>query len=86
MPKYTNVAHLLDPLGQLPGPLMQLDLLVVGGGAIVEEAAARKKEKGDIKLIWLQEGIINEDARKTAEDNGFEFIQDYCMMKKYMNL
>ena len=54
--------------------------------AVVEEAVERKKAKGDIKLIWFQEGIINEDARKLAEENGIEFIQDKCMFKEFTSL
>lgn len=53
---------------------------------VVEEAIERKNAKGDIKLIWLQEGIINEEAEKLAEENGIEFIQDKCMYKEYINL
>ena len=50
---------------------------------VVEEAVNRKRRKGDIQLIWLQEGIISEDARKLAEENGIDFIQNHCMMKEY---
>ena len=50
---------------------------------VVQEAIERRKTKGDIKLIWLQEGIINDEAKKLAEDNGIEFIQDKCMYKLY---
>jgi len=53
---------------------------------VVQEAVERKKIKGDIKLIWLQEGIINDEAKKLAEENGIEFIQDKCMYKEYQNL
>jgi len=53
---------------------------------VVEEAVERKKQKGDIKLIWLQEGIINDDAKKLAESHGIEFIQDKCMLKEYKGL
>jgi predicted CoA-binding protein len=34
---------------------------------------------GDIKLIWLQLGIVNNDAKMIAEENGIEFIQDACI-------
>jgi uncharacterized protein len=54
--------------------------------AVVEKAVERKKSKGDVKLIWLQEGIINDNAKKLAEDNGIEFIQDKCMHKEYANM
>ncbi len=50
---------------------------------VVEEAINRKRRTGDIQLIWLQEGIINEAARKLAEENGIDFIQNHCMMKEY---
>src|SRR5690606_27497090 len=43
---------------------------------IVEEAVARKKKKGDIKLIWLQLGLRNPEAKKLAEENGIEYIED----------
>jgi hypothetical protein len=51
--------------------------------AIVQEAIARKKEKGDVAVIWLQEGIQNEEAKILAEKNGIIFIQDHCMFKEY---
>ena len=51
--------------------------------AVVEEAVERKKAKGDIDVIWLQLGIVNEDARKLAEENGIEFVQDRCLMQEY---
>jgi uncharacterized protein len=53
--------------------------------AVVEEAVERKKARGDIKLVWLQEGIINEEAKQLALDNGMEFIEDRCMYKEYVN-
>ena len=51
--------------------------------SIVQEAIERKKEKGDIAIIWLQEGIQNEEAKMLAEKNGIIFIQDRCMFKEY---
>lgn len=53
---------------------------------VVQEAIERKKAKGDIKLIWLQEGIINDEARELALANGIEFIQDRCMKKEFARL
>ena len=35
------------------------------------------------KALWLQEGIINEEAKKIAEENGLLFIMDYCLKKAY---
>ena len=53
---------------------------------VVKEAIERKNGKGDVKLIWLQEGIINDEAKRLAEENGIDFVQDKCMRKEYMNL
>jgi predicted CoA-binding protein len=53
---------------------------------VVKSAIERKQAKGDVKLIWLQEGIINETAKNLAEENGIEFIQDKCMYKEYVNM
>lgn len=53
---------------------------------VVKEAIERKKKIGDIKIIWLQEGIINEDAKKLSETNGIEFVQDKCMYKEFFRL
>jgi hypothetical protein len=53
---------------------------------IVEEAVIRHNKSGDIKLIWLQEGIISDDAKKLAEENGIEFIQNRCMYKEFVSL
>ncbi len=46
---------------------------------IVQQAVAR----GNIKTIWMQEGIINEEAAKTAEKAGIEVIMDKCMLKEH---
>jgi len=46
---------------------------------IVRKAILRKKSVGDVKLIWLQQGIISDEARQLAEENNLEFVEDYCM-------
>jgi hypothetical protein len=51
--------------------------------SVVHEAVERKKEKGDVAIIWLQEGIQNEKAKTLAEINGIIFIQDRCMFQEY---
>ncbi len=49
----------------------------------VKEAVARKKEKGDVYVVWLQQGIRNEEARQLAEENEILFVQDRCMYHEY---
>lgn len=54
--------------------------------SIVEEAIERNKSKGDIKLIWFQLGIFNDEAKELAENHGFQFIQDKCIFVEYNNI
>ena len=50
---------------------------------VAKEAVERKKSRGDVKVLWLQEGIVNEEARKLAEENEIEFIEDKCILKEH---
>lgn len=53
---------------------------------VVKEAIERRKLKGDIDVIWLQEGIISDTARELAEKEGIVFIQDKCLYKEYVKV
>ena len=48
---------------------------------IVDEAIAKKA-----KVVWMQEGIVNEDAAAKARDAGIEVVMDRCMKKEYIKL
>jgi len=48
---------------------------------VVEEAVRIKP-----RCIWLQLGIINEEARKLAEDNGITFFMDRCIKIEHNRL
>lgn len=52
---------------------------------VVEEAVERKNKKGDIKVIWLQLGIVNNDAKMLAEEYGIVFVQDKCIYVEHKN-
>ncbi|MBI5375384.1 MAG: CoA-binding protein [Candidatus Schekmanbacteria bacterium] len=53
---------------------------------VVKEAIERRKIKGDIDVIWLQEGIVSDTARELAEKEGIIFIQDKCLYKEYVKV
>ena len=54
--------------------------------AVVREAIARKEKFGDICVIWLQENIKSEEARRLAEGAGIVFIEDLCLSKEFRRL
>ncbi|MFD1513395.1 CoA-binding protein [Halomarina rubra] len=49
---------------------------------IVEQALARD----DVKAIWMQQGIRNDEAARTAEAAGLDVVQDHCMKVEHGRL
>lgn len=48
---------------------------------VVQEAIKLKP-----KCIWLQLGIVNDDAKKLSEENGIFFVQDKCLKIEHSRL
>lgn len=48
---------------------------------IVDEAIAIKA-----RAVWMQEGIVNEEAAAKARKAGIEVVMDRCMKKEYDRL
>ncbi len=48
---------------------------------IVEEAI-----KIQAPYVWMQEGIVNHQAKEMAERNGIQVVMDRCMMKSHKSL
>lgn len=46
----------------------------------VIESAIRK----GAKAVWMQEGIVNEDAAAIAREAGLMVVMDRCMLKEHM--
>ncbi len=38
------------------------------------------------KAVWMQEGVINEEAAKRAGEAGLMVVMDKCMLKEHRNL
>lgn len=45
----------------------------------VQEAVQR----GNVKLIWMQEGVENDEARKLAEENNITVVMNACLMVQH---
>ena len=47
-------------------------------GEVVDEAI-----KKGVKVLWMQEGVINEDAARKAKDAGIKVVMDRCIYKEH---
>lgn len=39
-----------------------------------------------VKVLWLQEGVVNEEAAKKAKKKGITVVMDRCMYKEWVAL
>jgi len=51
--------------------------------AVVEEAIELMNRLGTPKVIWMQSGIVNEEAARRAKAAGFKVVMDRCMMMEH---
>ena len=70
-------------LADIPGPVDLVDIFMKADKVLpfVEEAAKLKPE-----AIWLQLGIVNDEAKAAAEKRGIMFVQDKCVKKEHSRL
>lgn len=89
-PKYETIAKQksYSSLMDVPDKIDILNVFRPSNEAvdIVKQAIERNKVRGDIKLIWFQLGIYNEEAKELALENGFEYIEDRCIYVEYNNI
>lgn len=48
---------------------------------VVEEAV-----RVGAKAVWMQEGIVNEEAARKAREAGLQVVMDKCMLKEHSRL
>ena len=73
---YTN-------LSSIPEPIEIVDIFRRSEEVmpIVDEAI-----KIGAKVVWMQEGVINETAASIAGNAGLQVVMDRCMLKEHMRL
>lgn len=74
-------------LSDVPGPIDMLDIFrnSAAAGDLVDEAINLKDEK-QIKIVWLQLGVINHEAAARAEAAGLTVIMNRCPKIEYGRL
>lgn len=54
--------------------------------SIVEQGIQLKKLHGVLKVVWMQLGIVNEQAAEKARNAGLTVVMDKCMMQEHQHL
>lgn len=54
--------------------------------AVIASVVDAAIERGDIKYVWSQLGLVNNVAMQKAEQNGMKAIQNYCTKLEYQAL
>jgi hypothetical protein len=71
-------------LKDVPAPVDMVDIFRASDAvpAIVREALTEKDRLG-IKTIWMQLGVVNDEAAKLAADAGLNVVMDRCPKIEY---
>ncbi len=70
-------------LADVPGPVDVVDVFRRSDtvGPVVDAAVA-----AGARCVWMQEGVVNEEAAKVARDAGLTVIMDRCIYKEWLRL
>jgi predicted CoA-binding protein len=72
-----------DTVDEIPE---QVDVVDVFLPAEKTPEIAEDAVRAGAKVLWLQEGIENQEARRIAEEGGLTFVEDRCMRKTHESL
>jgi predicted CoA-binding protein len=65
----------------------EVDMVVVfRKPAVVSAVADACIKRGDVKVLWTQIGIVNNEASKKAKEAGISVVQNYCAMVEHREI
>ena len=67
----------------VPGPIDIVDIF--RRSEFVPEIVEAAIRKG-AKVVWMQEGVIHEEAARRAQEAGLEVVMDRCILKDHRRL
>ena len=72
-----------ESVQNIPAPVDIVDVFRRSGKVmpVAEDAVA-----SGAKVLWMQSGVINEEAAAYAEENGLTVVMDRCIMVDYATL
>ncbi len=75
--------HAYDTVEQIPEKVDVVDVFLPPEKTpeIAEDAV-----RAAARVLWLQEGIENAEARRIAEEGGLAYVEDRCMKKTHEGL
>lgn len=79
---------LLDIPDELQRDIELVDIFRPSGDIppIVEQAIQLKQKHGKLKAVWMQLGIVNEQAAENARNAGLEVVMNRCIMIEHKRL
>lgn len=70
-------------LDSIPGPIDIVDIF--RRSEFVPEIVEAAIRKG-AKMIWMQEGVVHEQAARRAQAAGLAVVMDHCILKEHRRL
>ncbi|QSZ41843.1 CoA-binding protein [Sulfurimonas aquatica] len=71
-------------LAEIPGDVDMVDIFRKPDALMAVAQAAI--ERGDVKVFWAQEGIVNNEAADKAKAAGMTVVQNHCTMVEHKHL